>query len=417
MFIGLILLIICIIIISFSLYYLSRGLSPDSVWFKLGITRFEFYKFIYNKTLTYPIFIKLLTQWSRKKIKIVTTNKEATYFGKLFRRPFGVQISLRPILKTLFHENDYDQWKHTRKMLVKNVFAPAQVELLSDTIRDCALECLSKSEQLVDAVSLARRYVDKIFYRCVFNGEASNEKDFSIMSAQLRHQESKLLKQRKGVDIVSKAESYFTDLIGSHNQDSNTLLSAMKRVFTPADSVIESNSVSFILGGYTASVSTLVFAMYELSEHIKIQEEVRKELLNSQASITLNCVVKETLRKYPPFAAVLKESEDSCTTWVLPISGIHHDEQLYSNPTKFYPQRFFSKIPQMYCPFGIGIRRCPGEYFAYTIIKLFLKQVLLSYYLKPPSNGGGRILKFSTNKFTTSIDRLELFFENSDLKI
>lgn len=404
------------------LCYFSRGLAvnPDSIWLKLGITRFHFYRWIYNTTRDYPIFNILMQWFSRKKTKIVISKSEATEFGKIFCRPFGLQLTLRPMLQTLFHMNDYDNWLDTRKVLVNNIFKPAQVEAMSDTISACALESLSELEQLVEVVSLARRYIDKVFYRCIFDGDLSDENDFHLWSAELRHEESKLLKKGGGLyNIVSKAELYFKDLIWSQNNNQDSITSVIKRVFTSTD-IIESSSVSFILGGYTASVSTLVCAMFELSQNEQIQEEVRTELLDSQAlgipsDSCMNKFLKEVMRKYPPFSAVLKEDKDK-VIWVLPISGIHHDQQIYPNPSQFSPERF-ANTPLMYYPFGIGKRKCPGEFFANTIVKLFLKHVLLSKYLKPSSNSGGQELQFTTYKFTTAVDRLDLLFENSDPKI
>lgn len=85
----------------------------------------------------------------------------------------------------------------------------------------------------------------------------------------------------------------------------------------------------------------------------------------------------ETLRKYAPVPFVTRVSEEDYKVdedvviekgirVMIPVHGIHYDEEYYENPTVFDPERFSEenkakRHPYAHIPFGEGPRICIGK--------------------------------------------------------
>lgn len=371
------------------------------------LSRFEQFKQLYDSRLSGSY------RDLDKCTKVVTKADEVVFFGKLFKRPLP---SMRPMLKTLFHNNDRDDWLRSRKTLVTNILAPKIVKSFEPIMSVCAAEVLDTRcpAGVVEVVWLARLYVNKVLYRCVFGGDGRGEEEFIYWSTKLRHEESKALKradQRVDGAEDTEAELYFKKLIWSPETSEESFLSKLKAAFSPSSDDVESNSVSFILGGFTACVSALVFVMYELAALPDLQEALRVTPVPHRL---FTLVVKEGLRKYPPFAAVIKIEDidvSGSAEWVLPVSGIHHDARIYHEPSEFLPDREYPK--HMFCSFGVGGRKCPGEHFSYSAVEMFLKHLVKNFKItrKPTCDRVPGKLEFSKGKFTTTVDSLDLLFE------
>jgi cytochrome P450 family 6 len=170
---------------------------------------------------------------------------------------------------------------------------------------------------------------------------------------------------------------------------------------------ITAQSFIFFLAGFETSSTTMTFALYELAKNQEIQKKVRHEietvLARHDGKITydsmqemkylnqvLNGTVKvvgfsncfnfgftETMRKYPPLPFITRDCVEDYkvpnqdviiekgTRVVIPILGIHYDEDYYPDPEKFDPERFneensSSRHQYAHIPFGEGPRICIG---------------------------------------------------------
>ncbi|KAL5536334.1 hypothetical protein ACEPAF_155 [Sanghuangporus sanghuang] len=112
----------------------------------------------------------------------------------------------------------------------------------------------------------------------------------------------------------------------------------------------------------------------------------------------ITCIMKECLRWAPPFPLGLahRVMEDNDFegkfipkgSIIMPnIWKMMHDERNYSNPEKFYPDRFMKPSSQVLDPaaavFGFGRRICPGRHFAEADLWLAIASILAVFDILP----------------------------------
>ena len=113
----------------------------------------------------------------------------------------------------------------------------------------------------------------------------------------------------------------------------------------------------------------------------------------------LNNCIKESLRIDPPLAgSILYITKSEVEIWGIPLKKrtlinlhstmIHHNSNIYPNPTEFIPERFdlesihyFKNIdngkdPRAYCPFSFGMRSWAGQSWTKLEMKVVLSRVL-----------------------------------------
>ena len=99
------------------------------------------------------------------------------------------------------------------------------------------------------------------------------------------------------------------------------------------------------------------------------------------------CVLKETLRLYPPVWLFSRRAlkEDRLGDFVVPAGAhifiapyfLHRRPELWPDPERFDPDRFDeSRSPPVdryaFIPFSAGARRCIGEYFSFVEMQMHL---------------------------------------------
>lgn len=172
---------------------------------------------------------------------------------------------------------------------------------------------------------------------------------------------------------------------------------------------ITAQSFVFFIAGFETSSTTMTFALFELANHIDVQEKLREEvnrvLAKHGGEITydslaemkyMDQVIDETLRMYPAvsllFRKCVKDYKMPDTDVVLEkgtrifisVTGIHYDEEYYENPKKFDPERFSEgnkakRNPYAHLPFGEGPRNCVGMRFGLMQSKVGLAILLKNY--------------------------------------
>jgi cytochrome P450 len=155
---------------------------------------------------------------------------------------------------------------------------------------------------------------------------------------------------------------------------------------------------------YETMVNALVWTFFLLAQHPSVTADLLDELTstlhgsapnNAQLSQLplLEAVIKESLRILPPVPFTIRGVASP-----LEIKGIHlnksdrvicshyvthHMAELFSDPERFLPYRWFgsSPGPYEYLPFSNGPRVCIGAGFAMTVMKVVLAVVLQRFRL------------------------------------
>ncbi|XP_069678700.1 uncharacterized protein [Periplaneta americana] len=179
------------------------------------------------------------------------------------------------------------------------------------------------------------------------------------------------------------------------------------------DEDIVAQCVLFFLAGFDTTSTLLCFTTHLLAVHPEIQSRLQNEIDETlqagggkisyealHGMKYLDMIVSETLRLYPPAAAVDRfcvrkytikadppldlEPDDDL---FIPIIGLHRDPRYFPDPERFDPERFSDenkhKInPMTYLPFGVGPRSCIGNRFALMESKLAIAHLLSRFNLK-----------------------------------
>lgn len=179
------------------------------------------------------------------------------------------------------------------------------------------------------------------------------------------------------------------------------------------DDIVEECKSFFFAGKQTTS-NLLTWTTILLAMHPQWQVQARDEVLKMCGSRdlptkdhvvklkTLNMIVNESLRLYPPTIATIRRAKTDVdlggykiprgTELLIPILAVHHDIAIWGNDVnEFNPGRFSegvaraAKHPVAFIPFGLGVRTCIGQNLAVLQTKLALAIILqrFSFRLAP----------------------------------
>ncbi|KAK1427370.1 hypothetical protein QVD17_16053 [Tagetes erecta] len=180
-----------------------------------------------------------------------------------------------------------------------------------------------------------------------------------------------------------------------------------------SDTSIKSTCMTLILGGNDTTAVTLTWAISLLLNHPDVLKKLRHEIDDHVGKerlvdvsdlkdlVFLEAVIKETLRLYPS-APLLgpREAMEDCTVAGYNVKAgtrlivnawkLQRDERVWSDPSKFQPERFMGLDHEqvdlsgqqfVLVPFGYGRRSCPGATFALQVVHLTLARLVHSFDL------------------------------------
>lgn len=196
----------------------------------------------------------------------------------------------------------------------------------------------------------------------------------------------------------------------------------------------------FFLAGFETSSTTMAYSLYELARNPDCMQRVHLEIdlvlskYNGELSYEaigemkyLDLCIAETLRMYPPVPMLNREctmeykipGTDSIipkgTSIIIPLYALHHDDQFYTNPEQFDPNRFSAEnlvdktpVNMPYIPFGDGPRNCIGMRLGRMQTKLGLITVLQDYTWSLAGNTKKPLVMSAKSVVLMPLDGLEL---------
>uniref|UniRef100_A0A182Y3M3 Uncharacterized protein n=1 Tax=Anopheles stephensi TaxID=30069 RepID=A0A182Y3M3_ANOST len=176
---------------------------------------------------------------------------------------------------------------------------------------------------------------------------------------------------------------------------------------------IAAQAFIFFTAGFETSSSAMTYTLYELALNQELQQRARESVLDalekhdgvlsyesSKNMLYLDQCIYETLRKYPPVAILervvskpyrIPDTDINLHRGMkimIPAYAIHHDPDIYPNPSTYDPDRFTpDKIarrdPCAYLPFGEGPRICIGLRFGMMQARIGLALLLKHFQVLP----------------------------------
>jgi cytochrome P450 len=195
-----------------------------------------------------------------------------------------------------------------------------------------------------------------------------------------------------------------------HTDVLNILVSAFDEQKVPMDEseLIGQATVMFI-ASYENVASVLTWTLFLLAQHPQIMNDLYAELTSVldgnppnvetlEKLPLLDAVVKESMRVLPPVPYLVRKAIMPTSLGEFEIRKndrvavsayiTHHLPELYPNPRRFTPDRWFQikPTPFEYLPFGAGPRACLGKLFAVAEIKIGLAMILARHRLAVQPN-------------------------------
>ena len=215
--------------------------------------------------------------------------------------------------------------------------------------------------------------------------------------------------QAGAMRAAARLRALVRDIVrNSSSEDDGTMLGLLRSANDPdtgdpmSETELVDNLLTFVAAGHETTATTLAWALYRLSLHPVIRDEILAEIAErvphgpideeGLASLALTRrVIKETMRLYPA-APLLVRTPLRATALgdvkvkpgdaiYLPIYALHRHHSVWSDAEQFDPDRFLpdqeaARHRYAYLPFGAGPRVCMGASFAMTEAVVLLATIL-----------------------------------------
>lgn len=208
---------------------------------------------------------------------------------------------------------------------------------------------------------------------------------------------TEMIERRRG--NLDEYDDLLTHMLSAETEDGYSL----------SDAELRDQLKDFFLAGYETTATTLNFTAHLYSSHPSVRQKLEDEIdsvLGGSAPtlsdlddlVYTEKVVRESLRRYPPGAAIFREATQDTrlgeyhisegTRVALPQFIVQNDERFFDDPETFRPERWSDEMevdaPNFaYFPFGGGPRICIGMRFAMMELTYILSIMAQKYRLEP----------------------------------
>ncbi len=200
--------------------------------------------------------------------------------------------------------------------------------------------------------------------------------------------------------------------ITTHAGNFKTIISLLQEYKHPntkqklSSKKIVSHIGTLFFAGHDTTANLITMALYQLQQQKNITNTIAQEIQNTYDKQThsyipmgtlptLDLFLKEILRLYPSVPIITRQATQDVVIGkyqlykndiiIIPIAHINRHPDYFTNPLTFNPYRFlqnnYDYNPNSlasFIPFGIGSRRCLGQWFALSEARSFIVQLLTS---------------------------------------
>jgi cytochrome P450 len=169
---------------------------------------------------------------------------------------------------------------------------------------------------------------------------------------------------------------------------------------------VRANILTFIAAGHETTANTITWSLFLLSQSRewcrRVQAEAERELDGdidgiADRLVETRAVIEETMRLYPPIAAISRSALGPDQLAGVPIRRgamvvvapyvLHRHRALWADPDRFDPNRFLNGARDTidrfaYLPFGIGPRICIGAALALQEATIVVATVMRHFSLE-----------------------------------
>ena len=293
----------------------------------------------------------------------------------------------------------------------------------------------------------------RVILRVVFGAEAGRLRRLAtLITAYLRNYLSPLIAlprlaglrvgrlfRDRSAELKAQVDEEIFELIRSRrratvrgNDVASMLVEARDEAGAPmTDQEIRDELITLLLAGHETTATTLawffevILARGHETQCQTVRSEIRQAIAGTQLQSDhladmhyLDATIREVLRLHPITPNVARKlSRDfevagyrvRAGALVAPCNHmIHRDPQLYPQPTKFRPERFYRTKPDPchWFPFGGGLRRCTGMAFSLHEAKVVAATILSQTELRLASRIPARTVRRSITLAPTGVTRV-----------
>uniref|UniRef100_A0A131Z278 Cytochrome p450 4v2 n=1 Tax=Rhipicephalus appendiculatus TaxID=34631 RepID=A0A131Z278_RHIAP len=248
--------------------------------------------------------------------------------------------------------------------------------------------------------SVIARMLNLLHWSDIIYSMTQASKDFRKNINFIHEYNRKIVKQRlseyKMGKVKADSKKSFLDILLHMHMVDGTL----------TEDEVKNEVTSIFIGGFETTAISIAYTLFLLGNHPEVQAKVHEEIddifaEDMERDVTaedikqmkyLECVVKESMRLYPPVPLIARDVDEDMkvgeytvprgSVAVAAIYFIQRHPRYFENPGVFQPERFLDtkeKNPFLYIPFSGGFRNCIGQKFANLEDKILLTQIMRRY--------------------------------------
>ncbi|GFR13957.1 cytochrome P450 4V2 [Trichonephila clavata] len=397
-------------------------------------------------------FYPLVTVFKAESVEVILNNNEEVkkaWFYEVLKPWLGSSVliscdkkwrDMRKLLTPIFHFHVLNKFlaimnKHSRNLgdLFDTFVQQECVDIYSsmprhsfDTIFECILDKeINTLNHPTGSYLKAVEEVKFLAFERIHNPWFWNDFLFRLSSIGRKYSKcvqvlhnftNKVISQKRKLKLSSEKEKQpATEELGLIYSETNRkkisfldlLLDEHLKHGSLSEEAIREQLDTLLFAGHDTTSVSLSFCMWMVGLHPWVQDKIHEEMDaifdNDDRDATLEdlrkmqyleCVIKETLRLYPPVTQVGRRvrSDLHFRQYTIPkgseclvnIYVLHRDPEVFPDPEKFDPERFTpensaGRHPFAFVPFSAGPRNCLGQRFALMKLKIVLSSVFRRY--------------------------------------